>query len=132
MAVPHDPGGAMLTAEGVLGDLGQGLEWLALGIDLIGVLIVVFGFGVSLISLVRCLAKGVGLMKDMSDLQHVRLQLGRYILVGIEFMIASDIIHTVVTRELMDLAFVAAMVAIRTAISFFLGKELAEAGRPDR
>lgn len=58
----------------------------------------------------------------------VRLELGTYILLGLEFMIASDIIHTVITRELDDLIFVAALVAIRTAISFFLGKELAEAG----
>ncbi len=121
----------MLSAEGVLGQVGDALEWLALGIDLIGVVIVLFGFAVSLINLIRCLARGVGLTKDMSDLQHVRLQLGRYILVGIEFMIASDIIHTVVTRELTDLAFVAALVAIRTAISFFLGKELVEASRGD-
>ncbi len=127
----HEAGGPMLSAEGILGQIGDALEWLALGIDLIGVVIVLFGFAVSLINLIRCLARGVGLTKDMSDLQHVRLQLGRYILVGIEFMIASDIIHTVVTRELTDLAFVAALVAIRTAISFFLGKELVEASRGD-
>ena len=41
-------------------------------------------------------------------------------------MIASDIIHTVITRELMDLLFVGLLVLIRTAISFFLGKEVAE------
>ncbi|MBR9825279.1 MAG: DUF1622 domain-containing protein [Alphaproteobacteria bacterium] len=51
---------------------------------------------------------------------------------GIEFMIASDIIHTVISRELEDLIFVAALVAIRTAISFFLGKELAEARQERR
>ena len=57
------------------------------------------------------------------------MDLGTYILVGIEFMIASDIIQTVIKRELADLAFVSALVAIRTAISFFLGRELAEARR---
>lgn len=59
------------------------------------------------------------------ECQNVRLELGTYILLGIEFMIASEIIHTVISREIDDLIFVAALVAIRTAISFFLGKELA-------
>ncbi len=56
----------------------------------------------------------------------LRIELGTYILVGIEFMIASDIIQTVVKRQLSDLAFVSALVAIRTAISYFLGREVAE------
>jgi len=117
----------MLEHEGLLGALGQGLEFIGLGIDLIGVAIVLFGFVVSLIALVRVLSRGVGFRKCVGDLHGVRLQLGTYILVAIEFMIASDIIHTVITRKLEDLAFVAALVAIRTAISYFLGKELAEA-----
>ena len=41
-------------------------------------------------------------------------------------MIASDIIHTVITRELTDLIFVGLLVLIRTAISFFLGREIHE------
>lgn len=45
---------------------------------------------------------------------------------GIEFMIASDIIDTVLTRELIDLAFVIALVFMRTAISFFLAREAQE------
>ena len=63
---------------------------------------------------------------DMAVCHQIRIQLGTYILTGIEFMIASDIIHTVLTRELTDLAFVAALVVIRTAISFFLGREIKE------
>ena len=64
-------------------------------------------------------------------LQEVRVELGCYILAGIEFMIASDIIHTVLSRELMDLAFVSALVLIRTAISFFLSREVKELEAPD-
>lgn len=121
----------LASAEGVVGAIGHWLEWVALGVDLIGVGIVLFGFVVSFVSLIRSLAMGVGLRRGMSDLHAVRLQLGSYILVGIEFMIASDIIHTVVTRELEDLAFVGVLVAIRTAISFFLGREIAEVRRED-
>ncbi len=128
--------GAMMEAplsspEGVLGLIGHWLELVALGIDFIGVGIILFGFVISLIGLFRALAMGAGLRRSLADLHGVRLQLGSYILVGIEFMIASDIIHTVVTRELADLAFVGALVAIRTAISFFLGREIMEVRREE-
>lgn len=126
MTRPHDIMVPMAGAEGLLGEITHGLEWIAVGIDLIGIAIILLGFVVSLVGLALCLASGVGLRKDLHDMHRVRVQLGTYILVGIEFMIASDIIHTVLTRELEDLAFVAALVAIRTAISFFLGRELME------
>ena len=41
-------------------------------------------------------------------------------------MIASDIIHTFISRSQDDLIFLGAIVVIRTAIGFFLGKELQE------
>ncbi|MCG8443198.1 MAG: DUF1622 domain-containing protein [Caulobacterales bacterium] len=126
MSAPAHAAEPMIEANGPLSVLVHWLEHIAVGIDLIGVAIILFGFVVSLIKLLQCLAMGAGLRRGVGDLQDVRLQLGVYILVGIEFMIASDIIHTVLTRELSDLAFVGALVAIRTAISFFLGRELAE------
>jgi len=106
--------------------LGEGLEVMAIGNDLIGVAIIVFGFNVALIKLLGALGDGVGLRKSLGNIERVRTMLGAYILTGIEFMIASDIIHTVITREFTDLLFVGLLVVIRTAISFFLGKEVME------
>lgn len=106
--------------------LAELLEVLAIGIDLIGVAIIIFGFNVALIKLVGAVRMGAGLAKPMGQIGDVRRMLGAYILTGIEFMIASDIIHTVITREFTDLLFVGLLVVIRTAISFFLGKEIAE------
>ena len=104
-------------------------------LDLIGVAIIVFGFNVALIKLVAALGEGVGLRKSLGvgNIERVRTMLGTYILTGIEFMIASDIIHTVITREFTDLLFVGLLVIIRTAISFFLGREIMELNElPDR
>lgn len=106
--------------------IGEGLEVLAVGIDLIGVAIIIFGFNVALVRLLRGIFMGAGLRHDLGDIGTARRILGAYILTGIEFMIASDIIHTVITREFADLLFVGLLVVIRTAISYFLGKELAE------
>ena len=116
----------MTSADGVITAISGVLEYVALGIDLIGVLIILYGFVLSLIGLIRSelgrFDGGGGVVACMG----IRRQLGVYILTGIEFMIASDIIHTVVSRELESLYFVSALVVIRTVISFFLGRELAE------
>lgn len=102
------------------------LEEIARYIDLIGIAIVLYGFVRAAIGF---LALELGRLRSSFSAvqcQRVRLELGTYILIAIEFMIASDIIHTVISRELMDLVFVSALVIIRTAISFFLGRELTE------
>lgn len=101
----------------------------ALAISLIGIAIILYGFAVALIQFLGVEFARLKTGGMPVACQSVRLTLGMYILLGIEFMIASDIIHTVLSRELGDLIFVAALVAIRTAISFFLGKELDEARR---
>ncbi|MEQ3747114.1 MAG: DUF1622 domain-containing protein [Henriciella sp.] len=106
--------------------LAEIFEVMAVGIDLIGIAIIIFGFNVALLKLVSALFQGAGLRKGLGNIAEARQTLGAYILTGIEFMIASDIIHTVITRELTDLLFVGLLVVIRTAISFFLGKEVAE------
>ena len=106
--------------------LAEVFEVMAVGIDLIGVAIIIFGFNVALLKLLSALLQGAGLRRRLGNIAEARRTLGAYILTGIEFMIASDIIHTVITRELTDLIFVGLLVVIRTAISFFLGKEIAE------
>lgn len=102
------------------------LEGLAICIDLIGVTLILFGFFVALIRLLGGLRHGIGLTGNLGNLNTARTILGTYILTGLEFMIASDIVHTVITRELTDLIFVGLLVLIRTAISFFLGREILE------
>lgn len=102
------------------------LEGLAICIDLIGVALILFGFFVALFRLLAGLRHGIGLTGNVGNLTAARTILGTYILTGLEFMIASDIVHTVITRELMDLIFVGLLVLIRTAISFFLGREIQE------
>ena len=99
---------------------------MASAIDLIGIAVILWGFGRAMIAFAGAEWRRLREPGNLACMNRVRLDLGTYILVGIEFMIASDIINTVVKRELLDRAFVSALVAIRTAISFFLGRELAE------
>jgi len=55
----------------------------------------------------------------------IRHQLGSYLLLGLEFLIAADIIHTVTHPTITDMAVLASIVVIRTVISYFLDREVA-------
>jgi uncharacterized membrane protein len=52
------------------------------------------------------------------------VELGRYILAGLELFIVSDIIETALSLQLTDLVFLGLLVAIRSAISYFLEREV--------
>jgi uncharacterized membrane protein len=54
-----------------------------------------------------------------------RLTLGRWLLAGLEALIVSDILHSIIHRTLSEVGIVAAVVAIRTALSYFLDHEIA-------
>ncbi|MFC4020806.1 DUF1622 domain-containing protein [Micromonospora sp. GCM10011542] len=53
----------------------------------------------------------------------VRLRLGRFLALGLEFQLASDILRTAIAPTLLEIAELAAIAAIRTALNFFLAKE---------
>lgn len=68
--------------------------------------------------------------KDAQQVQAVKNQLGGIVLLGLEILIIADIIETVLNPSFQDIALLAAIVAIRTAISYFLNKEIREAHHP--
>ncbi|XVV17744.1 DUF1622 domain-containing protein [Actinoplanes sp. CA-131856] len=65
----------------------------------------------------------------------VRLGLGRFLALGLEFQLASDILRTAIAPTLREIAELAAVAAIRTALNFFLTREIkeerAELARPE-
>ncbi|MFC1842229.1 DUF1622 domain-containing protein [Candidatus Dependentiae bacterium] len=58
------------------------------------------------------------------DKNGLRVNLGLFILLGLEFMVAGDIIHTVLSPSKDALITLGSIVAIRTVISYFLHKEI--------
>ncbi|WP_211434982.1 DUF1622 domain-containing protein [Blastococcus sp. DSM 46786] len=59
----------------------------------------------------------------------VRLTLGRFLALGLEFQLAADILKTAVAPSWEEIGQLAAIAAIRTALNYFLGKEIAEERR---
>ncbi len=54
----------------------------------------------------------------------VRLTLGRFLALGLEFQLASDVLRTAIAPSFEELGKLAAVAAIRTALNFFLAREI--------
>src|ERR687894_64339 len=62
--------------------------------------------------------------RDTAAFVPVRLTLGRFLALGLEFQLASDVLRTAVAPSFEELGQLAAVAAIRTALNYFLGKEI--------
>lgn len=92
---------------------------------------IVEALGIGLITATAVYALGFGLYGLLKKLEAetifntVRLRLGRGILLGLEFLVAADIIHTVaVDFTFNTVGVLAVIVLIRTFLSFTLEVEL--------
>lgn len=94
-------------------------------VELIGVLILLAGAFIAIIACLVRLRRGA----TLEDAYHgLRADLGRSMLLGLEFLVIADIIGTVaIEPTLHNLGVLAAIVAIRTLLSFAL--ELEVSGR---
>ncbi len=81
------------------------------GFEFVGVIIIIIA-GV----------KGfIGYWKKSSK---VRLQLAQGMALGLEFKLGSEILRTVVVRELSEIALVAAIIIVRAALTFLIHWEI--------
>ena len=90
---------------------------------------VIDGVGVAIIAIGAVVAGGIALgrlvRKSADTYRFFRETLGRTILLGLEFLVAADIIRTVaVTPNAQSVAVLAGIVAIRTFLSFSLELEI--------
>ena len=106
-----------------LSGLVHALDWVAAGIELVAVILMLVGT-------LRFVAKvvpgevGRDRARRVGAMNAARIELGGYILSALELLIVSDLIHTALSLALQDLLFLALLVAIRSAISFFLDREI--------
>lgn len=64
--------------------------------------------------------------------EHIRLTLGRFIALGIEFQLAADILTTAIAPTFDDLGKLGAIAAIRTILNYFLAKEIEKAEQMEK
>jgi uncharacterized membrane protein len=98
------------------------IEWVTKLLEAAGLAAIVVG---ALVATVRYFM-GIRRRRDDRDpFASYRTDLGRAILLGLEFLVAADIVHTVAIEPTLDsLAILAGIVLIRTFLSFSLEVEL--------
>lgn len=108
-----------------------GLNIIVTIINLMGVTVVLWGFAVAAIGFIKLKRHHHSDLFFLKEANKIRALLGTYILFGLEFMIAADIIHTFIKPTHEDLIVLGTIVAIRTVISYFLGREVEDARRDE-
>ena len=100
------------------------LNILATIIGVISLLIVTYGVFVGFIAFLRNEFKRINGTYTINNVRQLRAGFG--LLLGLEFLIASDILKTVVDPTLDELAIFGGVVLVRTVLSVFLNKEIKE------
>jgi uncharacterized membrane protein len=103
------------------------LDGISLGIGIAGIAVVTWGAGKAFVELVLLEIRGFRGRFICSKREYLRHHLGSYLLLGLELLVAADVVHTIVKPDLRSLAVLGAIVAIRTVISYFLNRELKHA-----
>lgn len=98
------------------------LHWTIRGIEIVGIATIVVGaVAASAVYLLRTAREG----PTDRAYRNFRSSLGRAILLGLEFLVAADIINTVaIDPTLESVAVLAGVVAVRTFLSFALEVEI--------
>lgn len=99
----------------------EAVDWIVLVIESLGAVIIAIGVVIALALLARALARPTA----PSSFTRVRLVLGSYLVLGLEFQLAADVLKTAVAPSFTEIGQLAAIAAIRTLLNYFLTKEIA-------
>ena len=108
------------TEEGVV----AAVQWLKLGVELVGATIIALGIVVAGTLLVKALVN-----RRTVDFTAIRLTLARYLALALEFQLGADILSTAIAPSWEQIGKLGAIAVIRTALNFFLSKEMQEERR---
>ncbi len=106
------------------------MEQINIILRIIADIIKVIGITIMLIGFVRILIKyATAEFQSLNNtpiyrLQHLRCEIGLYILLALDFLIASDIISTITGLEQEQLIELSVLILLRTAIGYFLNNEI--------
>lgn len=96
-------------------------------------IMVTFGVVVMVVGTIRSIFRYVAYEKECGTesmggrgLDRIRGDFGAYLLLGLEFSVAADIILTLIEPDYKGLIILGGLVVIRTVISHFIGRERAD------
>ena len=93
-------------------------------IGVAGIAVIVWGVVLMVSRLVRLEFQRLRSCPTYRQREALRHKLGSYLLLGLEFLIAADVIRTVTHPTLAEMGLLGSIVVIRTVISYFLDREV--------
>jgi uncharacterized membrane protein len=105
--------------ENVEEQVRSAVEWLRLLVEALGALVIAAGVVIVIAGLVRHATTQRG-----SVFTPIRLAFARYLTLALELQLAADILSTSVAPTWERIGKLAAIAVIRTALNYFLSKEL--------
>lgn len=106
------------STEGTVHSL---VQWLRLGVEATGAVVVALGFLIALVRFVRESLKETG-----ADFTAVRLVLARYLALALEFQLGADILSTAIAPSWTEIGKLGVIAVIRTGLNYFLSLEMKE------
>lgn len=99
-------------------------DWTRLALETLGIATIAIGAAAVVVRIAR----------QTRTQRHVgftetRFTLARYLALALEFQLAADVLETAILPEWSKIGQLAAIAAIRTALNYFLSKELSEEKR---
>lgn len=96
-------------------------QWLKLGIETVGAIIICLGVVLAIYQLAAHFIR-----EQSSNFNHVRLTLGKYLVLALEFQVGADILSTAIAPSWEQIGKLGAIALIRTILNYFLTRELFE------
>src|SRR5256885_516890 len=97
------------------------IEFLAVGVEIAAAIVIgLAAFEAILRALPLFLRRGAA----QDSKVEIRLALGRWLALGLEFALAADILRTAISPTWREIGQLAAIAVLRTALNFFLEREI--------
>ena len=106
----------------------SGLVFVQHAVSVIGILIIISGVLLALFQYLYYVVTGQ-LLAEGVKINAIRLNLGRILILGLEFIVAADLIGTTTTPDYYAVGLLAIIVIIRTLLSFSINRELMMIGK---
>ena len=108
--------------HGAEGALFAVLQLMRLVLDATAAFWIAVGFIYAVVNLVAVHLRG-----HVESFRSIRLRFSRYLSLALEFQLAADILSTAIAPTFQELGKLAIIAVIRTALNYFLSKEIREA-----
>jgi uncharacterized membrane protein len=109
--------------EHLVENVRAAIEWAALGIEILGAVVIVAG--VLRVAITRGTIRFLFKLEEPGAYGSYKQQMGRSLLLGLEFLVAGDVVRTVALEPtLLNVSVLGLLVLVRTFLSWSLAVEI--------